>query len=511
MVGGFWIRQPDGFKILRQLVFWVAVGFLVGVVVLPFINLPANVVVFLFLLATVLFIVARWRPQSYTLYLVVASLVLGLALGLGRMYVTLAEENILAKQVGESVSLQGVIIENPDKRDTTTRLMVEELTTGERILVSTTLYQDLYYGDLLQVSGKLNWPENFTTDSGREFDYVSYLKVRDVVYEISFAKVERLSGGHGKALYAGLYSLKQKFVDRLNLVLPEPHSSLLAGLLVGERRGLGDDLTESFRRAGLIHVVVLSGYNMTIVAEAIILVLASFLPLTYSLFLGALGIILFALMVGGGATVVRASIMAGLALFARLTGRTYEAANGLFIAAVIMVAINPLVLVYDVGFQLSFIATLGLIYISPILDNKINWLSPRFGLKAVVTTTLAAQIAVLPWLIYKIGEISLVSLPANILVAPLIPVTMFFGFITGLTGFISYFLSKFLAVFTYLFLSLELLIVKFWSALPLASVYIPRVSFWLIILVYLIMVYWVRVKYFSLISTVEAKNMLKEK
>jgi competence protein ComEC len=263
---------------------------------------------------------------------------------------------------------------------------------------------------------------------------------------------------------------------------------------------LGEELTTAFRRSGLIHIIVLSGYNMTIVAEAIIIILSAVLPFGASLLAGALGIALFAIMVGGGATVVRASLMAVIALFARFTGRIYSATVALFLAGTIMVFINPLVLRFDIGFQLSFIATLGLIYLAPLFEARLTFIPIRFGLRGVLATTTAAQLAVLPWLFYTIGEVSLVALPANLMVIPLIPLTMFLGFGVGLIGFVSYFGSHLISIFVYFLLSFELSVVNFFADLPGAVLAVPTIPLIIILIIYAIMIIFA-INYNKRIST----------
>ncbi len=478
------------FTLVRQLLFGLAVGFIIGVGFSSAGSWAGGFTGPVIGLAVALTLIYFVRGRQFNLYIFSAVILFGFVFGTLRFNWEAQNDLSLVDKLGQKVVVTGVIVESPDERDTTTRLVVKVSESSAKILVSTQPYKEFAYGDLVKATGTLTEPANFTTDAGREFDYVSYLKVRGIEYEISFAQTEIL--GHDKAnpLLAQLFKVKRLFIEKLNLVLPEPQASLLAGLLVGERRGLGTDLTTDFRRAGLVHIVVLSGYNMTIVAEALMIFLAYFLSFNLTLLAGAGSILLFALMVGGGPTVLRASLMALLAIWARATGRSYEATRGLFLAGVVMLVHNPLILAYDTGFQLSFLATLGLIYLSAPIEAKLKWLTEKFGLRGIVSSTLAAQLAVLPWLFYKIGEVSLVALPANILVVPFIPLTMLAGFVAGISGFLSYYLSFVFGVLTHFMLSYELFIVAMASHLPLASVSVPQVSMFLVLLFYLPLIWW---------------------
>ena len=190
----------------------------------------------------------------------------------------------------------------------------------------------------------------------------------------------------------------------------------------------------------------------------------------WGLSLGGGSIILFSIMTGAGATVVRASLMALLALLARATGRIYEITLALLFAGFAMLLYNPKILIFDPSFQLSFLATLGLIHLSPLLEKHLKFLPKTFGLRDIVSATLATQILVLPLLLYMMGKFSIVSLPVNLLVLPFIPLTMLFGFLAGTTGFISTILSFPFAFIAHLFLWYELKVVKIASAIPFASI-----------------------------------------
>ncbi|MEY2641353.1 MAG: hypothetical protein RL150_746, partial [Candidatus Parcubacteria bacterium] len=182
-------------------------------------------------------------------------------------------------------------------------------------------------------------------------------------------------------------------------------------------------LLEAFRRAGLMHIVVLSGFNVTIIAEAIRRLFHR-LPPPSSLVLTIASIATFAVMTGASSTIVRASIMAVLAVIALRNDRTYNVNRALVVAGVLMIIQNPLVVLYDPGFQLSFVATLGLLHGVPLVLPYVCFLPERYGVQEIVATTVATQLTVLPLLAHMTGEISLISLLANVLVLPVVPIAM---------------------------------------------------------------------------------------
>ncbi len=400
--------------------------------------------------------------------------------------------SVLAKNLDSRVSFSGLVSDEPDERENYTRFAVEISEgeeTGVKILVYMKHYPVYKYGDAVKIFGVLKKPEKFSSDIGeKEFDWPAYLAKDGIFFEMFYPKIELISSGNGSWLKRRLFSLKENFLSNTSRIIPEPASALLGGLTVGARRSMPKELLEDFRKTGIVHLVVLSGYNVTIVADAIMRLL-SFLPLAFGIGFGILGIALFAIMTGASATVVRAAIMAGLVLLARATGRIYHIATALFVAGFIMVLQNPKILRFHYSFQLSFLATLALIYVAPVLAPRLAFLPKKsfaFGgkLREIASMTISTQLFVLPLLLYKSGLFSVVSLPVNLLILPFIPFTMFFGFVAGGLGFISNFLAAPFGWLAYGLLAYEIKIVEFFAGLPFSSFNIPDFPLWLMLLVY---------------------------
>ncbi len=425
--------------------------------------------------------------------IIISIFLITFALGLGRFWLTLDQSYLeLAPQIDQVVTLRGVVMEEPDRRDTSTRLVVQVADKNFKILATVPAYPAYHYGDDLELSGKLLRPENFDS-----FDYINYLAKDDIHYQLFQPKIKLLGREQGHWLKAKLLAVKNAFLNKINLILPEPESSLLAGLTVGAKQSLGTDWLERFRVAGVSHIVVLSGYNVTIIAESLsrifrfLPLIPGRSPLLLPVGLGALSIILFAIMTGGGATIIRASIMALIALLGRVTGRIYDVTVALLLAALIMILIKPQILVSDISFQLSFLATLGLIYLSPPVLRWLWWCPEKFGLRAMAASTIAAQLTVLPWILYKMGLLSLVALPVNLLILLTIPATMALGFFSGFLAFVATWLAWPVALLAHGLLSYQLLVVKFFANIPGTAVTIPSFPWWAVVISYLIIIYWI--------------------
>ncbi len=354
-----------------------------------------------------------------------------------------------------------------------------------RIKIQTDRYQKYNFGDSLKVYGKLISPRNFKSNGGRSFDYVHFLLKDEIYFEMKKPDIQNISENTSWNIRKKLFSLKHEFLENIKKVLGEPHAALAGGLVVGEKNALGKDLLEQFRIVGLIHIIVLSGYNITIVADSIRRVL-SFLPRVYGILLGACGICAFGILVGGGATVMRSCIMALIALTAEMFRRDYDVSRALFIAGLIMLFENPLILLYDPSFQLSFLATLGLILLSSSFEKKLSFVPEYLGLRGLVASTCATQVFVSPYLLYMMGQLSIIGMIVNILVLPIIPLTMLMVFLTGAFGFISTTLSYIPGWIAHILLSYELFIVNIFSHIPYASLQVPQFPFWVVILCYTI-------------------------
>ncbi len=469
-------------------------SFVLGVALRSFVEISFAFAVFLVVIAFNFFILERTGASKNNRIVFLAICFLGVAFGIVRFDISEAgkKDPALLSYVNQKVVFQGVVSDEPDEREDSLRLVVEttnvsaqgnQYPVSARVLVVSSLYPKIKYGDEVEVSGVLTVPKNFADQNGRIFDYQGYLAKESVYFQVFRPTVTVLGGDKGNPLVAKLFAGKQIFLQKIAEELPEPHSSLLGGLIVGAKRSLGENLLEDFRKAGVIHIVVLSGYNITIVAEAV-MKFFSFLPRFAGQLFGAFSIVLFAILTGGSATVVRASIMALLVILAKVVSRKYHITRALIFAGVLMILQNPKILVFDSSFQLSFMSTLALIYVSPLVEKKFSFVTEKFGLRSVVVATLSTQIFVLPMLLYKMGELSLVALPTNLLILSIIPATMFFGFFAGVFSFVSKLVAFPFSFITYGLLEYELKVVEFFAHLPFASLKISFFPLWLAVAVY---------------------------
>lgn len=401
------------------------------------------------------------------------------------------EVMLLSELETQEVTITGMVVRDPDVRETATYVVVEtDSIEGSphtaMVRVSIDRGTPITYGDAVVVRGVLARPAAFTGDLGRTFHYEEYLRASGITHTLSFADIAIHERSKGVWVLERLFALKHRFAEALALLLPEPQAGLALGLLLGEKHGLGDRLSEVFRNVGLIHIVVLSGYNLSIVAESIMRVLGHVRP-RLRFMLGALTIIAFAVMVGLSATVLRASLMALLVLYARATGRTYTALRALALAGLVMLLIHPYVLLYDPGFQFSFLATFGLIVLSPLIERLCRYAPTQFGVREYMVSTIATQIMVTPLLLWSIGTMSVIAVVANLAVLVVVPLAMLGGFIAGIAGMLIGSAALIIAFPAYFLLSYMIKAAEFLSALPFAYFTVEQFPFVFVILAYLLL------------------------
>src|SRR3990167_3642920 len=381
-------------------------GFISGIGVGSFFYINLGIFLALGFLIIIFFIYKNFVPEENRRVLVFISIfLLGTLCGLARVtFSNLYTTSQLGSFVEQKISTEGIIVGEPDVRENNTKLTVRlsqvnflnsTTSVSEKILVTTSLYPEFHYGDKVAIVLTLKEPKNIDSGDGHVFDYKGYLKVRDIWYTASFVKISLISRGHGSLIKTGLFKIKHVFTNALNNALPEPESSLMAGLLLGTKQSLGKNLLLEFQKAGVSHVVVLSGYNIAIVATSIMSIFSfllktdatasvqptflkeMFRPKNLSFGFGIISIILFTILSGGGASAWRASIMVLVALFAKKSNRDFKASRAFGFAIILMLAPNPLLLVFDPSFQLSALATIGIIFVSPLIFPYFKWVTKK--------------------------------------------------------------------------------------------------------------------------------------
>jgi len=452
-----------------QVFFYLLSVFVLGVFLASLFNLSTS---FILILAMVGIAVIVLFIFSSKFFILAGFLILAFIGGAARFNFLNSNHSNFNDLVGQEITLTGYIASELDVNGNRARFVFN--TENERILITTNAFPKREFGDELSVKGKLELPQNFTSsvDSGRAFDYTTYLKkdgIRMTIFypqEIKKTDVDLGWGTRFKLMiYHNIFTLKKRFQNAINLSIPEPNAAFINGILLGTRQNIPDDLKDAFSKTGTTHILAISGYNIMIISEAILLGLVWFFRRRVAFWISVAVIILFVILTGASASVVRAAVMGLLLSFAHGYGRLYDQKNSIILAGAAMVWSNPMVLVFDIGFQLSFAAVMGLIYIYPWFDYKLYKVSKLGGLKELTLMTLSAQVAVAPILVYYFGNFSLISLPTNVLILSFLPYAMLAGFITGLAGMIFLPLGQLVGFFAWAITTYQIKVVDFFAFL----------------------------------------------
>ncbi len=388
-------------------------------------------------------------------------------------------------EVGD-ITLTGMVAGEPDVRDTTTSLLVkaESLSTVDggalpvigQILVHVPRYPAIEYGSRLRITGQLKTPSNFDG-----FDYKQYLARRNIFKEMFWPETVILETGVGNPVIKLMLAIKARAQKTINRLFPEPQAALLSGILLGYDRGLPKELKEDFQATGITHIIAISGFNIAIIAGILLRGSRYFVSPRTAGLIAITGISLYTVLVGADAAVVRAAIMGAMFIVALLfLGQSTFLYAPLFAAALFMTLANPLVL-WDVGFQLSFMALLGLLlYVGPWSRRISGKLEPRIGedkaqqvtrmFADVFLVTMAAIGMTLPVMLYHFDTFSLISPLANLMILPAQPGIMVLGGLATLLGMISPALGQLPAWVAWLFLTYTINLVRFFSDLTHSSV-----------------------------------------
>ena len=432
-----------------------------------------------------------WKKKKTRLILLA---VVFFVLGFWRFEASLPEfdQAKIQHYYGEQVTWQGVVIAEPEKKQDKIRYTVqakqivapEARVISGKALVSAGLFPEFEYGDLIEVSCKIVKPEPI-----EDFKYDLYL-AKDGIFALCYPynAIGLVEEDKGNFALAAIYRVKDRFAEVTNQIFPEPQASFLAGLLYGARSGLPQDVLDNFQATGVTHIIAISGYNITIVS-------AVFLIIAYSLGLRrkkafpivVLAIVIFVIFTGASPSVVRAGIMGILVLFAKQVGRTSRIFNVLIFTAAFMSLQNPWVLVFDAGFQLSFLATVGLVYLSPLIGPWFERVPKFLGFQESLCSTLSAIALTTPLILFQFGRFSLIAPLANILILSAIPLTMALGFGAALLGFAWIALGQVFSWLPWIILTYMLKVTEIFSTFKIAQLEVPNFHWIFLGLMYLVL------------------------
>ena len=400
------------------------------------------------------------------------------------------------------VQLVGTVVKPPDYRDNITNLEVEiehlllfgeeeqpiqpEDITG-KVLIQLQPGSDWAYGYRIMVTGPLNTPPEHT-----DFSYQDYLARKGIGSLMLNPRIDRVEFNQGHPIKARIFDLHAQSYATIQSLFPAPESELLAGILLGRDQGLSPGLQEAFRRTGTTHIIAISGFNVAILAGLFSGVFTRLLGRKWGTLIAIAGIIGYTIFVGGQASVTRAAIMGTLGVLGGMFGRRQNGINSLGLAVLVMAIANPH-LPWDIGFQLSAAATLGLVLYAQPLEERFIQLATRKmpeeraqklvgPVSQFVLFTLAAQVTTLPIMIYQFGGVSWITLVANPLVLPPQALLRVLGGMTVIAGLVLPGLGRVLMIISLPFVRYTIRMVTWMARLPGSHLILPDFHpLWLVV------------------------------
>lgn len=361
-----------------------------------------------------------------------------------------------------AVSMHATVAAFPEAHSGYQRLLVRA-GAHTYISVRTERGRPFAYGDTLAVRGKVRAAPDWMAPKG-------------IAFEMIMPEIVLLPEGNARHLGRMLSRIRASAAAILARTFPEPQSAYATALLIGDRSGISYELSEIFRRAGTSHIVALSGFNITLIVNfltALFVHMSIDRRKSFGLVLG--GIAFFVLVTGASATVLRAGLMGALMALAYRVGRQYSMVNALALAAAVMLFAQPRLAAGDIGFQLSFAATIGMASIGYPLIRRFAAVPNPLGMRDLLLISLGVEMMVLPLLLYHFGQVAALSIVTNLLILPLVAPLTVAGYIVLGLGALAAPLAQLAAYPVSLALSYQLAVMRFFAGLPFAVIALPPI------------------------------------
>jgi competence protein ComEC len=462
-------------KLKKHFVFiFCCLSFILGIVLFKIIKID---IFYFFSCALIGLLIFILNKKYYLLFLITVFLFLGAL----RLQVSLPnkealnfvlsftkQERIIFGEITTSpeikLSYQQVILNN---------LKIENQKIDGAIIIFLPKFEEYKIGQQINLNCQIEKPEIIKSD-WKDFNYANYLALKNVYAICKNSKIISIENTNSDFLLNSkikLESIKNKIKSEIDKNLPYPHSAFLNAMFLGVKGELPKEISNKFSQTGLSHVLAISGLHIGILA---LLLFYTFIFLRIkrgtSFWIVISILFLYVAMVGFKASMIRAFVMTFLGLYSLKIGRLNKVLSSLIIAGTILLLINSKLILYDIGFQLSFSAVLGIILLFEPIKKLLKFLTDKFKIRDIVSVTLSAQIATLPLIIYYFGIMSLISPISNLLVLGILPFILAFAILFSILIFIWSKAGIFIGIILWLMLEYVLEIAELLSKIPFSFI-----------------------------------------
>jgi competence protein ComEC len=470
-------------------ILYYTIFFIVGIAFQDLIAIPFFIL-YSFFIFGIVFVYLFWSYSKIKYIFILLTLLI-----LGGM--RLEAENIIYNNYLNLTNEEhfiGTVKSNAEAYDNYKTIVVAEEIHQKRFLIRLNLTEQFLYGDKVEFSCS---PQGILNKGS----YSRYLKKEKINYLCYYPEISLILEGNN--IHKGLFQLREKSKKIIDEQVFYPESGVLSAMILGYKKDIPLELRENFSKIGVSHIVAISGMHLVIVSVILywFLILIGFWR-QQAFYLIVFLLWIYIIMVGFPASAVRAGIMISVVLWGRHIGRVNNLNTTLFLVAALILIFNPFFLLGDIGFQLSFLAVLGIVHLTPIVLNFLNNFKFFDKIKDIIAVTLAAQIFTLPLSVYYFGYIPVLSIFINLIFIPLLPIIFVLGALIILFGFFFPFLSKILGIITWGILSFLNNMTGIFINIPFSYFYVEQINFLWVTVVYLLL--------FLFIYKIKKRNITNE-
>ncbi len=342
----------------------------------------------------------------------------------------------------------------------------------------------MQYGDLIEVDGEYIIPSEARNYKG--FDYREYLKSKKIYGTIknSNKNIKIIKENNINIVLKLSNNIRNYIINTSNKLLPEKTSSLLVGILIGDKSGISEEIIEDFKISNLSHMLAVSGAHTSYIILGLTFILnKSKMSKKWVHLVTILSLILFTFITNFTPSVTRACFMAIIVLGSSLLYRKQDFWTSISISILIILVINPFS-VNDIGLQLSYLGTIGIILFNKNVETLLNKVKINNKISKFLSVTISAQMAIIPIMIYRFNSFSLTFFIPNVLASPLLGINIILGLITIFISLVSFKLAKIISLALNLSLEILIRISEFTSKLPFSSILVKTPPMLFILLIY---------------------------